>query len=95
MDAVLLVDVYHHIEARTVYFRKLLGSLRPGGRLVVVDFKKGNLPVGPPDALKIAPEQVVEKPSRQATSSQRPTWPLSPCGTSCRSARRASSTSAV
>lgn len=61
VDVVLLVDVYHHIEAREGYFRKLLAAFRPSGQLVVVDFKKGSLPVGPPDELKLPAEQVVRE----------------------------------
>ena len=33
-------------------------AVAPGGWLVVVDFKKGQLPQGPPDAFKLAPEVV-------------------------------------
>lgn len=39
VDVVLLVNTYHHIEARQAYFTKLAASLRPGGRLVIIDFK--------------------------------------------------------
>ena len=59
VDDVLLVDVYHHIDAREAYFRRLLSAFRPHGRLFVVDFKKGDLPVGPPDMLKLPAEHVV------------------------------------
>lgn len=56
-DLVLLVDVYHHIEDRERYFGKLAASLKPGGRLAVIDFKP-DAPEGPPKAARIAPEQV-------------------------------------
>ncbi len=39
VDLVMLVNTYHHIEARQAYFTRLTSSLRPGGRLVVIDFK--------------------------------------------------------
>ena len=39
VDLVLLVDVYHHIDDRERYFRKLAGSLKPGGRVAVIDFR--------------------------------------------------------
>ena len=39
VDVALVVDTYHHISNRTQYFAKLKSSLRPGGRLVIVDFK--------------------------------------------------------
>lgn len=57
VDLVLLVDVYHHIEARERYFRQLSASLRPGARVAVIDFRLDS-PEGPPKAARIAPEQV-------------------------------------
>lgn len=57
IDLVLLVDVYHHIEERERYFRKLLGSLNPGGQIAVIDFRM-NAPEGPPKSARIAPDRV-------------------------------------
>jgi len=57
VDLVLLVDVYHHIEARARYFQRLSASLRPEGRIAVIDFRLDS-PEGPPKAARIAPEQV-------------------------------------
>jgi predicted methyltransferase len=56
-DLILFVDVYHHIEERERYFRRLQGSLRPGGRVAVIDFRLDS-PEGPPRAARIAPEKV-------------------------------------
>ncbi len=56
-DVVVLVDVYHHVENREQYFRQLQASLKPGGRLAVIDFRMDS-PVGPPPAARIAAEQV-------------------------------------
>jgi cyclopropane fatty-acyl-phospholipid synthase-like methyltransferase len=63
VDLVLLVDVYHHIEAREGYFRRLAASLRPGARVAVIDFRLDS-PEGPPKASRIAPEQVKAELSR-------------------------------
>jgi SAM-dependent methyltransferase len=57
VDMILLVDVYHHIEDRARYFRRLRLSLRPGGRVAIIDFKLDS-PAGPPRAARIAPETV-------------------------------------
>jgi len=57
VDLVLLVDVYHHIEARERYFRRLASSLRPDARVAVIDFRLDS-PEGPPVAARVAPEQV-------------------------------------
>lgn len=56
-DVVVLVDVYHHVENREQYFRQLQASLKPGGRLAVIDFRMDSK-VGPPPSARIAPEQV-------------------------------------
>jgi ubiquinone/menaquinone biosynthesis C-methylase UbiE len=58
-DVILLLDTYHHIDDRRVYFRALPRALRPEGRVVIVDWKKQPLPVGPPPEHKLAREQVV------------------------------------
>jgi ubiquinone/menaquinone biosynthesis C-methylase UbiE len=58
IDVVLVVDTYHHISERTRYFTAVLPKLAPSGRVVIVDFKKGDFPVGPPDAHKISPDSV-------------------------------------
>ena len=39
VDVALVVDTYHHIGNRREYFAKLKSSLRPEGRLAIVDFK--------------------------------------------------------
>jgi cyclopropane fatty-acyl-phospholipid synthase-like methyltransferase len=38
VDVVLIVNTYHHIENRQAYFSKLAGSVKPGGKLAVIDF---------------------------------------------------------
>src|ERR1044072_6095446 len=57
VDLVLLVDVYHHIDARERYFRRLAASLRPDARVAVIDFRLDS-PEGPPVAARVAPELV-------------------------------------
>jgi predicted methyltransferase len=57
VDLVILVDVYHHIDKRADYFAKLRASLKPGGRIAVIDFKP-DAPTGPPKNARIAPDRV-------------------------------------
>ncbi len=57
VDLVLLVDVYHHLSARSEYFSRLRSSLKPGGRVAIVDFSLDS-PAGPPRSERIAPERV-------------------------------------
>lgn len=57
VDLILLVDVYHHIDDRSRYFRRLQNSLKPGGRVAIIDFRRDS-PVGPPAAARIDAETV-------------------------------------
>lgn len=56
-DLALLVDVYHHIGDREKYFRQLRDSLKPGGRIAIIDFRM-DAPDGPPQSARITPGQV-------------------------------------
>jgi cyclopropane fatty-acyl-phospholipid synthase-like methyltransferase len=47
IDRILLVDVWHHLGDRRAYAAKLAAALKPGGLVVVVDFKL-DAPRGPP-----------------------------------------------
>ena len=58
-DLVMLVDTYHHIDGRVAWFGRLKEAVKPGGRLVIVDFKPGEIPVGPPEDHRIPQEKVV------------------------------------
>lgn len=63
-DAVIIVNTYHHIEDRPVYFRKVSTGLKENGVLMVVDFFKKefeNPPPGPPISMKLKKEKVIEE----------------------------------
>lgn len=61
VDTIFFCDVLHHIENRPAYYAKLAKALKPGGRVVVIDFHKKPLPVGPPESMKLSAEQVAEE----------------------------------
>ena len=61
VDRILIVDTYHHINNRLDYFGRLKKALRPGGRVAIVDFKKKELPVGPPVEHKLERGQIVDE----------------------------------
>ncbi len=58
VDVVLVIDTYHHIADRPAYFAALKSRLTPGGRLAIVDFKKGGGGDGPPDEFRFTPQQI-------------------------------------
>lgn len=58
VDLFYIVDVYHHIENRVDYLKNLRKKLKKGGKLMIVDFYKKELPVGPPPKIKLSREEV-------------------------------------
>ena len=60
VDLILVVDTFHHIPAREAYFRKLRGSLKPGGRLAIIDWLPGG-PMGPPPMFRFSAKQIEEQ----------------------------------
>lgn len=58
-DLVFVCDTWHHIDDRLNYLGKLSRVLREGGRVAVVDFREGELPVGPPPGHKLTRDDVV------------------------------------
>ena len=59
VDMIFFCDVLHHIENRPAYYVKLANILKPGGRVVVIDFYKKSLPVGPPESMKLSDQEVI------------------------------------
>ncbi|HEV7821083.1 MAG TPA: class I SAM-dependent methyltransferase [Burkholderiales bacterium] len=59
-DVLLLVDVYHHIDKREAYFRKLAEALKPSGRVAIIDFAPDS-PIGPPKSARVLPGRVTSE----------------------------------
>lgn len=60
-DIIFLVNVYHHITNRVEYFANANSILKENGKIVIVDFYKKNLPVGPPENHKISKQAVLSE----------------------------------
>ena len=60
-DAVLVVNTYPYISNRVNYFSRLKFAVVDGGMVMVVDFKKQDLPIGPSWENKLAMDTVVEE----------------------------------
>lgn len=64
VDLIFICDVWHHVEQQEAYLAHLRRALKPGGRLVMIDFQKRDLPVGPPVEMKIAKEDLIAQMQR-------------------------------
>lgn len=60
-DIILVVNTYPYIRNRVAYFSKLKKCLTSGGLLMIVDFKKRNLPIGPSKDSKVSLTTVEEE----------------------------------
>jgi len=58
VNDVLMVNVYYYLKNRSEYMEKVKNGLIKGGTLVLVDFKPGDLPVGPAEH-KVSVQKVV------------------------------------
>lgn len=58
VDLALVVNTYHHLPGRSVYFSRLKRALTPSARVVIIDFRK-DAPEGPPVEFRLEPEQIV------------------------------------
>ncbi|MCK5701500.1 MAG: class I SAM-dependent methyltransferase [Cyclobacteriaceae bacterium] len=47
VDVILMVNVFYYLNDRSAYMKIVNNALRENGILVLVDFKPGDLPVGP------------------------------------------------
>ncbi len=62
VDVIFLCNTYHHIENREEYFNRIKDSLKLDGRVVIVDYFKKPLPVGPPSVEhKLAKNTVIDE----------------------------------
>jgi ubiquinone/menaquinone biosynthesis C-methylase UbiE len=53
IDRFFICDTWHHIADHPRYLALLRKMLKPGGEVVMIDFKKAQTPVGPPLEMRI------------------------------------------
>ncbi|MBU1239035.1 class I SAM-dependent methyltransferase [Myxococcota bacterium] len=51
-------NVLHFVRRPGSWIAHIASQLPKGGRLVIIDFKMGKLPLGPPDSHKVSPERL-------------------------------------
>ncbi len=61
VDVILIVNTVTYFEERVKYFRHLMDGMAPGGKLVIIDFKKKKTPVGPGISERLAIGDIEEE----------------------------------
>ncbi len=59
VDTVFICDVAHHIGNRAVYWPRVVSALKPGGRVVMIDFEKRATSAGPAVEYRISRDEMV------------------------------------
>lgn len=59
-DVVFICDVLHHVPDQPAWLKKVWTAMKPGARLVLIEFKEGSLPQGPPESAKIPRARLLE-----------------------------------
>lgn len=59
VDLVFVCDVLHHVKKPGAWLKKLSAQMKKGARLAVIEFREGDLPEGPPAAVKIPKNKLV------------------------------------
>ena len=60
-DAVLIVDAFHEMEHPVVMLRNLARTLKPRGRIGIIDYREGEGGPGPPPEERVAPSVVISQ----------------------------------
>lgn len=60
VDLVFVCDVLHHVADKPSWLSKITNAMPSGGRLVLIEFKEGDLPEGPPESMKIPHDELVK-----------------------------------
>jgi ubiquinone/menaquinone biosynthesis C-methylase UbiE len=63
VDAALIVDAYHEMDQPVALLKNLARSLKPGGRIAIVNFTKEGGGPGPPMEERVDPERVIRDAS--------------------------------
>jgi ubiquinone/menaquinone biosynthesis C-methylase UbiE len=58
-DLVFVCDVLLHVPKKSEWLRKIHSQMKEGARLVLIDFREGDLPEGPPEAIKVPKAEVL------------------------------------
>jgi ubiquinone/menaquinone biosynthesis C-methylase UbiE len=61
IDRIFICNTWHHIGDQAHYLEVLKRVLKPRGQLTMIDYKKEELPVGPPPQMKIRRDDLIRQ----------------------------------
>lgn len=61
VDAVMIINTFTYIDNRSDYLQKVMQGMKPGGKLLIVDFKTRRIPLNIPKNLRLPLYQVEDE----------------------------------
>jgi FkbM family methyltransferase len=58
-DLVFVCDVLLHVKKKADWLKAIHAQMRSGTRIVLIDFREGKLPEGPPEKIKVPKAEVI------------------------------------
>jgi len=59
-DWVFICDVLHHVQGRGAWLKQMHTQMKSGAKVALIEFKKGDLPEGPPESLKLGKAEMID-----------------------------------
>jgi ubiquinone/menaquinone biosynthesis C-methylase UbiE len=60
-DLVFMINLHHELDYPSLTVQEANRLLKPDGKIFIVDWKKENMPEGPPEEIRCLPEQIKEQ----------------------------------
>jgi len=60
-DLVFMINLHHELEDPVLTIKEAYRLLKSGGNILIVDWKKEDMPEGPPTRIRCLPEEVMEQ----------------------------------
>jgi ubiquinone/menaquinone biosynthesis C-methylase UbiE len=59
-DLVYMVNLHHELDDRQAIMKEAYRLLKPGGTVMVIDWKKGETPEGPPLEIRMSEDEIIK-----------------------------------
>ncbi len=73
-DIIFICDVMHHIQDPEAWLKLIHRATRAETRVVIIEFKEGKLPEGPPESLKISKQKLKDLFGKAGFVPATPVW---------------------
>ncbi|MEE4359633.1 MAG: class I SAM-dependent methyltransferase [Desulfococcaceae bacterium] len=60
-DLVFMINLHHELDSPSVILAESYRMIKPGGKIFIADWKKEDMPQGPPPEIRCSPEEVREQ----------------------------------